>query len=53
MYPEIKNFKDSDLDEGIKECETCFKAKMSTLPFTKTRHRQSEPLVKIHADVMR
>ena len=46
MYPEMKNFKDSDFDEGIIECETCFIAKMSRLPFTKTRHRESQTVVK-------
>lgn len=52
LYPEIKNFNDSDFDEGLRECDVCFRAKLNKLPFKKTRNREKEPLLKIHADVM-
>ena len=52
LHPELKYFDDSDFDEGIHECEVCFKAKMNKLPFHKTRFRETRPLFKIDADVM-
>ena len=28
-YPEIQNFNHSDFDEGLRECDVCFRAKMN------------------------
>lgn len=52
LYPELKDFESSDFDESVRECDVCFRAKMNKLPFTKIRHRETEPLLKFHADVM-
>ena len=52
MYTEIQNFNDSDFDEGLRECDVCFRAKMNKLPFQKIRNRENAPLLRVHADVM-
>lgn len=52
IYPELKEFTSSDFDEGIRECDVCFRAKMNKLPFTKVRLREKALLMKFHGEVM-
>ncbi|XP_058810550.1 uncharacterized protein LOC131675550 [Phymastichus coffea] len=51
-HPEIKDFSKCDFDEGLKECDVCFRAKMNKLPFRKIRDRENAPLLRIHAEMM-
>lgn len=52
IYPDIKNLNLKQLNERIRECEICFRAKFNRLPFNHIRQRAEFPLKTINADTM-
>lgn len=52
IYPDIKNFKETDHGNCIQTCEICKIAKMNKLKFDNNREKATKPLHRVSADTM-
>lgn len=42
QYPDVKQLKESEIDDTLKECETCIKSKLNKLPFKQIRQLETK-----------